>query len=152
MYNHCIDIQKLAEKDDPKALAEFLKTVGMEQFADDVTDNEVSGDMIVGEGGEEIMKELGMSAVDCLRIHVLYRRHLLHQESELAKRWPVERVVEFFEQYKQLKKSAKMILKYEIDGEMLLQASDAAVLELEITAIGWGLIKKKFKDFALGGK
>ena len=144
----CLDVERLAEQDDPSALAHFLKTIGLEKFADTVTDNEISGDMIVGEKGEDVLAELEMDAIARLRVLVLYRRHL---ESKVA-RFPADKVAEFFKQHKELKESAKMILEYDIDGEMLLQASKEAVLQLGIPALGWVRIKKKFKDFALGGK
>ena len=108
--------------------------------------------MIFGDRGDKVLEELGMDAVARLRVHVLYCRHLLGQESELARRCPVKRVVEFFEQHRVLKKSAKMIQENMIDGEMLLQAPQAAVLDLGITAIGWRLIEKKFKGYAMAEK
>lgn len=147
-------LKALAKKRDPnpKAFAEFLKTIGLERFADDVVELEVKGHMIVGDRGEEVMEELKMNAIDRLRVSVLYRRRLLGQESELARGCPVERVVKFFEQHKVLKKSAKMIQENGIDGEMLLQATQAAVMELGITAIGWGVIEDSFNDFAVSEK
>lgn len=71
MHNYSTDVLKLAKKDDPKALAEFLKTIGTEHFADSLIDHEVSGDIFVGEEGDMITKELGMSTGDHLCINVL---------------------------------------------------------------------------------
>ena len=113
---------------------------------------EVSGDMIFTDRGEDVMKELEMNAITRLRVRVLYSRHLLGQESELARKSPVEKVVEFFSQHKALKKQTKMIAENKIDGEMLLKASQEAVIELGISAIGWSVIEKHFKDFVMGGK
>lgn len=128
-------------------MADFLKTVGLEEYAQDVIENEVSGNMLVVGNGEEVMEELGMSAVEQLRLHFLYRRHLLERQSELAKQFPVKKVVKFFEQHKVLRSKASAIEKNQIDGEMLLQASAKVREELKITPIGWRLIETKLKDF-----
>ena len=144
----------MAENDTHNELAEYLKTIDMEEYAENVVESYVTGDMAIGEQGEDIMAEQGMSAVTFLRFRVLYRRHLLQQKSELGMKCPVERVIEFFEQYPVLMKHVKMIREIGIDGEMLLEASnsEAASLELrgQLTATGWALIQKKFRGFAEG--
>ena len=135
-----------SQNDTPKDFADFLVSVGLGEYSEDVIENEISGDVVVeAKGGEKILKELGMSAVERLRVHVLYRRHL-HQASELDRQCPVEKVVKFFRQNKVLRERAIEIEKNGIDGEMLLQASEEAIEELGITSIGWNLIKKKLKE------
>ena len=144
-------IKELAKNDN---LVEYLKTIGMEEVAENVIENEVTGDIAIGDLGEDIMAEQGMSAVNFLRFRVLYRRHLLHQISELGKKCPVERVIEFFEQYSVLRKHPKLIKEIGIDGEMLLEASksEAASLELRrlLTATGWAMIQRDFRGFTEG--
>ena len=136
-----------SQNDTPKDFADFLVSVGLGEYSDDVIENEISGDVVVeAKGGEKILKELGMSAVERLRVNFLYRRHLLHQSSELGRQCPVEKVAEFFRQNKVLRERAIEIEKNGIDGEMLLQASEEAIEELGITSIGWNLIKKKLKE------
>ena len=123
----------------------------MEEVAENVIENEITGDIVIGDLGEDIMAEQGMSAVNFLRFRVLYRRHLLHQISELGKKCPVGKVIE---QYAVLRKHIKLIRELGIDGEMLLETSnsEAASLELRIqlTATGWALIQRKFRGFAEG--
>ena len=155
IYSDCFTdeehVKELAKNDN---LAEYLKTIGMEEVAENVIENEVTGDIVIGDLGEDIMAEQGMSAVNFLRFRVLYRRHLLHQISELGKKCPVEKVVEFFEQYAVLRKHIKLIRELGIDGEMLLEASnsEAASLELRVllTATGCAMIQRDFRGFTEG--
>ena len=128
----------------------------MEEVAENVIENKVTGDMIIGNHGKAIMAEHGkeMSAVTFIRFRVLYRRHLLQQTSELAKKCPLEKIIEFFEQYPILRKDVKVIRKIDIDGEMLLEVSnsEAASSELldQLTATGLALIQSNFKGFTEG--
>ena len=142
---------KLARKDTRNDLAEFLKSIDMEEFVENVIESHVTGDMAIGELGEDIMAEQGMSPVTFIRFCVLYRRHLLQQTSELGKKCPVEKVIEFFEQYSVLEKHVMVIADKCIDGEMLLEAlnSEAASSELRqhLTATGWALIQRNFTGF-----
>ena len=137
----------LAEKDSANELAEYLKTIGMEEFVEAVLKNDVTGDMAIEVDGE-VMAEHGMSAVTFLRFRVLYRRHLLQRKSELAKRCPVETVVKFFEQFSILENHVNVIIENGLDGEMLLEASKRVFDELKITATGRRKIEKKLKEFA----
>ena len=139
----------LAEKDSANELAEYLKTIGMEDFVEAVLEEDVTGEMAIGEDGEEIMtKDHGMSAVTFLRFRVLYRRHLLQRKSELAKRCPVETVVKFFEQFSVLENHVNVIKENDLDGEMLLEAPRGVFDELGISATGRNKIQKKLKEFA----
>ena len=142
---------ELAEKDTHDDIAEFLKTIDMEEFVENVIESCITGDMAIGEQGEEFMSEQGMSPVTYVRFRVLYHRHLLQKTSELGKKCPVGKVMEYFEQYPLLKKRARVITDNDIDGEMLLEAlnSEAASSELRkhLTATGWGLIEKNFRGF-----
>ena len=141
-------MQELAKNDN---LAEFLKAIGMEEVAKNVTENDVTGDIVIGEEGEDVMIEQGMSAVTYLRFRVLYQRHLLKQISELAKKCPVEKVIEFFEQYPVLSKHTEFIKEIGLDGEMLLEALSLEAVSLELrkqlTATGWAMIKRDFRGF-----
>ena len=142
------NVLDLAEKDSANELAEYLKTIGMEDFVEAVRKNDVTGEMAIGEDGEDIMTENGMSAVTFLRFRVLYRRHLLKGISELAKRCPVETVVKFFEQFSVLESHVNVIVENGLDGEMLLEAPRGVFDELGISATGRNKIQKKLRDFA----
>ena len=90
----------------------------------------------------DVLKELEMTPIEQLRVHFLYRQHLLGRRSRLAEQCPVGKVVQFFNKHKVLREKIHMIEQNEIDGEMLLQASEEAIEELGITSIGWKLILK----------
>ena len=141
-------VLELAERDSSTQLAEYLKSIGMEKFTEPVIKNDVTGEMAIGEDGEEIMSEHGMSAVTFIRFRVLYRRHLLQQKSELAIRCPVEKVVKFFKQFSVLANHVEVIMKNDLDGEMLLEAPKQVFDELNISATGRNKIQKKLKEFA----
>ena len=123
----------------------------MEKVAENVIENDVTGDIVVGEEGEDVMIEQGMSAVTFLRFRVLYQRHLLKQISEVGQKCPVEKVMEFFEQYPVLSKHAEFIKEIALDGEMLLEALslEAVTSELRkrLTATGWAMIRRDFRGF-----
>ena len=95
-----------------------------------------------------VLKELDMEPIEQLRCHVLYHRHLSGRRSRLAEQCPVEKVVHFFEKHRVLRDKSNLIEQNNIDGEMLLQASQEAIGELGITSIGWKIISNDLKNYS----
>ena len=143
-----MDWEKLASSWDGNALANFLKSIGMEESAEEVLANDVSGDIVVN--NDAAQADLNMNAVERLRFNILFSRRLVKETSDFARKCPVDVVVDFCKQHKILnhKSIIEAVTKNSIDGEMLTTAKDSALEKLGIPALGKGLIKKKLREFA----
>ena len=143
------DLEELASSWDRNALANFLKSIEMEESADEVLANDVSGDLVVNNDG--VQADLHMdTAVKRLRFNILFSQQLVKETSDFAKKCPVDKVVAFCKQHRILNHESiiEAVTKNSIDGEMLMAAKDDALEELGIPALGKGLIKKKLQEFA----
>lgn len=143
------DLEELASSWDANTLANFLKSIGMEESADEVLADGVSGDMVVN--NDAVQAELHMdTAVKRLQFNVLFSRQLVKETSDFARKCPVGKVVDFCKQHRNLNHESiiEAVRKNSIDGEMLMAAKDDALEELSIPALGKQLIKKKLREFA----
>ena len=149
-FSECKKLQELGN--DYKEFVKFLKGINLPECANCVEENgldDYGGDMIV-ESKDEVLKDYGLrNALDRLRFRVLFQRELLQQTPEVAKTFPVEKVVTFFSSKPLLKACVPAILENKIDGEMLLLAGDDVMKELEISVAQNKVVRKYFRKLVL---
>ena len=126
----------------------YLEGLGLHDVAQIVRENGFKGSIITA--NNEVLADLGMdSAIDRLRFRVLFQRELLKKTSEVAEKFPVDRVVAFFREKKLIARCAAAVEENGIDGEMLLLADKEALEELGVHAAGMWIIKDQFQDIVL---
>ena len=141
----CLELQELGSQ--YADLFEFLNSMRLSEVAENAKDLEFTGDIITE--NDEVLKDIGMDAIDRLRFRVLFKRELLKQTSPVAVSFPVEKVVAFFREKPNLAKYAAAVEENGIDGEMLLLADGDVFKQLKIPAAVVKFVKQKFSKLAL---
>lgn len=142
------DLQELAELGDQYAdFFGFLKSIGLSEVAENVEADRFTGELIAK--NDQILKDIGMNAIDRVRFRVLFQRELLKQTSPVAVSFPVEKLVAFFNNSRILAKYAAAVEDIGLDGEMLLLCDSEAYRQLRIPAAGMKLINTQFRKLVL---
>ena len=155
-YRHClvsigvVSLEQEARQYTPERVGEFLASNDMERYAQDFVNGDISGEILL-EADNEVLTELGVtSAVDRLRIQVLFKRTL---RTGLAK-YPVAEVIHFLKENK-LSKYTDAFELNGIDGDMILAAEDRffndVMQEIGVSsAVDRLKIRSKFKSYISG--
>ena len=122
----------LAKKYPLAEVAEFLcRKLNMERYVLFFQENEIDGDLLL-RATDEILKEIGIqTALDRLKIRIVFRREVLGP-SDLAKKYPVAEVVNLLKAHDMGAQYQLLLERNEIDGEMLSEASDQVLKEIGI--------------------
>ena len=143
-----VELQKLAEHGNQYSdFVSFLKSIGLSEVAENVKADGFTGDLIADD--DQILKDIGMDAIDRVRFRVLFQRELVKQTSPVAVSFPVQKVVAFFNNSRILAKHAATVEEIGLDGEMLLLCDGEAYRQLGIPAAGVKLINAQFKNLVL---
>ena len=130
-------LKLLAKSYDSEKVVELMKKHGMDEFAEVVEENDIPGpDILTTEMVH--FEDVGItSAVMVLRFKVLFERELTQKQSEVALKFPVEKVVKLCREERNLNKPKiiRAIQDNQVDGEMLLRAGSAELRELGIPAL-----------------
>ena len=128
-------------------MCEFLREIGLEQYVGKFEEYGITGDVLYKAGQGKGLEELGViDALHRLKISVLFRRKL-EGESKVFKRYPVEEVVRFLNMHN-MREYVERFEAEGIDGELLLEATDAALVDLGVEKqIHRITIMSKFKNY-----
>ena len=139
------DVQQLAKQYTVGDLVSFLQSIHLDQYATAFEDYDINGELLI-EFSDDDLKDIGItSALHRLKISTFFRR-LVTRSQEIANRYPVECVVKFLSDNRQLKQFAPSFEQNNIDGELLLKASDDVMRELGVEkGVHIRMIVTKFK-------
>lgn len=139
------DLEQSAKQYSVGDLVTFLQSIQLDQYATAFEDFEINGELLV-QFSDSDLKDIGIaSALHRLKISTFFRR-LVTGSHELADRFPVESVVKFLNENRQLKQFASSFELNGIDGELLLNASDEVMRELGVEkGVHIRMIVTKFK-------
>ena len=128
-------------------VCDFLRQIGLEQYVPKFEEYSITGDVLYRAGQGSGLEELGvMDALHRLKISVLFRR-TLEGESKVFKRYPVEEVVRFLNMHN-MPEYVERFEKEGIDGELLLEATDDALIALGVEKqIHRITIRSKFTNY-----
>ena len=110
-------------------------------------DLDISGDVLLMAGQGAGLEDLGVTnPLHRLKISILFRRQL-EGVGKIAKRYPVEEVIRFLNAHK-MNEFVEKFKEEQIDGEMLLDASEEVLNELGIQKhIQKLALKSNFKKY-----
>ena len=112
-------------------MCEFLKEIGLEEYIPKFGEYGIVGEVLLQAGQGKGLEEIGVtSALHRLKIHILFRRRL-EGVGKVAKRYPVTEVIRFLHANR-LSDLVETFEKHQIDGEILMEASDEVLEELGI--------------------
>ena len=125
----------------------FLQSKELDQYATAFEEYEINGELLIQfQDGD--LEDLGVSnPLHRLIIRMCFRRQVLGSE-EFASQYPPQAVAQFLDANKQLKQFSRSFLENGIDGELLLNASDAVLRELGVEkGVHMRMIRTKFKSW-----
>ena len=139
------DLQHRAKDFTVKDIVNFLESKGLGHYSQLFEEYEINGELLVQFHDDEL-SDIGItSALDRLRITMYFKR-LVVKSDGIAELYPVEAVVQFLEQTRPLQQFAESFREQQIDGELLLNASDDAMNELGVVkGVHKMMIRQKFK-------
>ena len=139
------DLQHRAKDFTVKDIVNFLESKGLGHYSQLFEEYEINGELLVQFHDDEL-SDIGItSALDRLRITMYFKR-LVVKSDGIAELYPVEAVVQFLEQTRPLQQFAESFHEQQIDGELLLNASDDAMNELGVVkGVHKMMIRQKFK-------
>ena len=139
--------KRLAEQCTPQQVQEFLDSIGMKEYVPVFKDLDISGDVLLMAGQGTGLEELGVTnPLHRLKISILFRRQL-EGVGKIAKRYPVEEVIRFLNAHK-MNEFVEKFKEEQIDGEMLMEASDDTLNELGVQKqIQKLALKSNFKKY-----
>lgn len=122
----------------------FLKSNQLGQYVTAFEEFEINGELLIQFGDDEL-KELNVTrALDRLKIRVLFKRLVTGAS---CRHNPVN-VAQFLRQNKQLKQFATSFQENNIDGELLLGASDDVYRELGVEkGVYMRMIHTRFRSY-----
>ena len=122
----------------------FLKSNQLGQYVTAFEELEINGELLIQFGDDEL-KELNVTrALDRLKIHVLFKRLV----TGASCRHNPANVAQFLRQNKQLKQFATSFQENDIDGELLLGASDEVFRELGVEkGVYMRMIHTRFRSY-----
>ena len=123
----------------------FLETKGLAHYGKLFEEFDINGELLIQFHDDEL-RDMGIeSALDRLRISTYFRRHVIKSEG-LAELYPVEAVVQFLQETRPLQQFAPTFQEQQIDGELLLNASNDVMNELGVEkGVHKLMIRQKFK-------
>ncbi|XP_019858199.1 PREDICTED: uncharacterized protein LOC100640592 [Amphimedon queenslandica] len=146
------DLSEAASKLTETDVAQLLKRMGLHDSAEFVQTTGISGDIVYSllTMPSPDLKELQIpNRIYELRFQVQFKRLL--EKKELEHVFSSELLAQFLMENKRFSQYAKVVRENELDGEMLLLASDDVYRDLGISSLYQALIKKelqkKLKDF-----
>ena len=114
-------------------VADFLRTIDMDKYVAAFLDIGINGDLLLDPDGENLLQEMGvLSAVDRVKLKVLFKRHVLHIGPSEQ---PDSEIVKILEK-NGMAKYKKNIEKNNIDCGMILEAEKENFLNVLMKEIG----------------
>ena len=116
-------------------VANFIKQNGLgDEYADNAVESYVNGEQLLSMKNKPLRKLLEMKPVAFLQFKfMIMRAHNEREISPLAKRFDTKQTVEFCSRHDCLKEAIPFVVRYQMDGEMLLEA-DMDVLKEMLSA------------------
>ena len=133
LFNHTEDLQQKASHISVEDVVRFLQSIKLDQYAATFKEYEINGELLVQFQDNELEEEplKITSALHRLKIRLCFRRFVLGAQ-ETAERYPASWVSQILEESNQLKQFSNSFLENEIDGELLLNASNDVFRELGV--------------------
>ena len=123
--------KRRAEAYSPQQVLDFLTSIGLEEYIPAFKECDISGEILLQAGHGKALEDIGVTnALHRLKISILFRRQL-EDISKIAKRYPTEEVVRFLHNNR-MSEFVDKFEKNQIDGEMLMEASDEVLDELGV--------------------
>ncbi len=123
-------------------IAEFIRKNNFnEKYSKSALDNEVDGEILVSMKDKQVRNLLQMNKdpVAFLQFKFKIRRAYGEKAGQLAMDYPSEVIAEMFAQHDCLKTAVALIMKYDVDGEMITKADDDVFKKF---STDWQLAKK----------
>lgn len=125
----------------------FLQSKKLDQYATTFEEYDINGELLI-QFQDDDLEDIGITnPLHRLIIRICFRRLVIGTE-EFASQYHPQAVAQFLEANKQLKQFSQSFLENGIDGELLLNASDAVMKELGVEkGIHMRVIRTKFKSW-----
>ena len=132
IHKHKFGFKSTQECSVAKVTGFLRKTPGMEQYVPHFEKKQIDSDLLLA-ATDEILQELEIdSAFDRLKIRIYFQREVKRELSPLAQKYPVDVVVDLLKKNNMDAKYQLILETHNIDGELLIEASDQVLQEIGI--------------------
>lgn len=147
IFHTAEELQERAKQFTLQDIVSFLQSNKLDQYATTFEEYEINGELLI-QFQDDDLEDIGITnPLHRLIIRICFRRLVIGTE-EFASQYHPQAVVQFLEANKQLKQFSQSFLENGIDGELLLNASDAVMKELGVEkGIHMRVIRTKFKSW-----
>ena len=113
-------------------MLEFLIDSKLEQYVDAFEEYEIDGELLIHSSDEEL-EEIGVcNPIHRLKIRIGFKRFIHKMKSDVALAFPPHTVYKILSSNKQLRQFAQPFAEHNIDGELVLNASDDVMRQLGV--------------------
>lgn len=128
---------------DSDGVANFLRKIGLPQYADNIKEFDIDGKLLL-EADSELLIELGIEDPQHQkRITRLFSQELLGTKAKYSN----DHLIQFLEQNEQFREYIPVLKKYGIDGDMILHADENLKSKLKETRINLDILKIRYKKY-----
>ena len=147
IFSTVLDVQDVTKDVTVNKVIEFLIHSKLEQYVDAFEEYEIDGELLIQASDEEL-EEIGVSnPLHRLKIRIGFRRFVIGSKGDVSMAYPASKVAKILSESKQLKQFARAFAENDIDGELLLNASDSVMRQLGVSkGVHMRMIRLKFRS------